>query len=124
MLKPEPRLVQSHEASLSGHSITADEISDGGASHQYSVSWLNQGGHAEGNGILFQQGPVKEVGHNGVQSEDLLEIVADRLSCFQAGAFACAENAEALGHVRQAVEILNGRTRARQKRGVEGTNTA
>ena len=119
-MNPEPRIVTSAENSTSGHSITSDETSFGGASHRYSVRWENE--HYVGsNGIHFQTGPVKEHGHNGVTAEDLLEIVADRLFCFQAGPFACDENAEALSHVASALAAMNSRTAKRRDRGVEGT---
>jgi len=39
--------------------------------------------------ILFQNGPIGEVGVNGVTNEALLAIVADRLRGFQGGPTAC-----------------------------------
>ena len=72
--------------------------------------------------VLFQNGPVKEAGINGCHQEDLLAIVIDRLKCFQGGDFACEENEQALNYIRGAMRVLNERTKARQERGVEGTN--
>ena len=46
--------------------------------------------------VLFQDGPVAEVGVNGCHNEDLIAIVIDRLQHFQRGDFACRENALAL----------------------------
>ena len=72
--------------------------------------------------VDFQEGPVKEVGLNGVQNEDLLQMVIARLQAFQNSAFACVENADALKKIQEALAILNARTAKRQSRGVEGTN--
>lgn len=70
----------------------------------------------------FQNGPIKEVGINGVTHEALLAIVIDRLSAFQAGPYACLENHVALAHCEDALRCLHVRTRARIARGVEGTH--
>jgi hypothetical protein len=72
--------------------------------------------------IPFQCGPIAEVGVNGVTHEALLAILIDRLEGFQRGPFACTENATALGSLRDALYHLQGRTRARIARGVEGTH--
>jgi hypothetical protein len=71
--------------------------------------------------ILFQNGPIKETGVNGVTHEALLAIIIDRLRSFQAGPFSCRENAIALTHCEEALMWLQRRTVARIKRGVEGT---
>jgi len=70
--------------------------------------------------IHFQNGPIPANGINGVTNEVLLALVKDRLECFQAGKFACAENEAALAYVTEALEILKGRTRDRIARQVEG----
>lgn len=72
--------------------------------------------------ILFQNGPVKEAGVNGISGEALLAIVEDRLKSFQAGPFACRENALALTHLQEAMHWLHSRTNERLQRGVEGTS--
>ena len=54
----------------------------------------------------------------------LLAIVIDRLRAFQAGPFACRENALALTKIEEAQHWLLHRTRARMTRGVEGKNAA
>jgi hypothetical protein len=59
---------------------------------------------------------------NGLSIEDLLQICAHRLDCFQAGPYVCEENAEALKHLELALASLDKRTRVRKARGVEGTN--
>jgi len=72
--------------------------------------------------IKFQKGPVKEVGRNGIHNEDLIAICIDRLQGFQDGGFRCPENEEALLHLKQCLDALNRRTKARRMRGVEGTH--
>ncbi|NOV28030.1 hypothetical protein E5S69_31585 [Cupriavidus necator] len=72
--------------------------------------------------VLFQNGPIPEVGVNGITQEVLLAIVADRLRSFQAGPFACRENALALTKIEEAQHWLQQRTIARMRRGVEGTH--
>ncbi len=72
--------------------------------------------------IVFQNGPIPENGVNGITQEVLLEIVADRLRCFQAGPYACKANACALTHIEEAQHWLQQRTIERMRRGVEGTH--
>lgn len=97
-----------------------DEPGAGGAHHSYLVDVdhdVNKGLH-----VHFQNGPIAEAGVNGITQEVLLAIVIDRLRCFQAGPYACPENADALTHATEALEALKSRTRARMARGVEGTH--
>jgi len=72
--------------------------------------------------IKFQSGTIPENGVNGVTNESLLEIVAHRLECFQAGEFRCRENAIALAKIQEAILWLNERTSNRISRNVEGKN--
>lgn len=95
-----------------------DEPGAGGANHHYAV---DVDGSENGLDVYFQNGPIAEAGVNGVTQEVLLAIVIDRLKSFQAGPFACIENAAALTHSQAALEALKSRTRARMARGVEGT---
>ncbi len=99
--------------------IALDEPGSGGASHEYDVVLPN------GNitRIGFQNGPIPESGINGLTQEVLLAIVIDRLRAFQAGKFACRENALALTKIEEAQHWLHSRTLARMARGVEGTHT-
>jgi hypothetical protein len=102
--------------------ITAlDAPGAGGANHHYGV-YVD--GSENGLDIHFQNGPIAEAGVNGVTQEVLLAVVIDRLRSFQAGPFACKENAEALDHAQQSLEWLKSRTKARMARGVEGRNVA
>lgn len=73
--------------------------------------------------FAFQKGPRNEIGsEHGVLDTDLLEIVRDRLKCFQAGDYACRENACALTHIEEALMWMNKRVEDRAERGVLGTN--
>ena len=106
--------------------ITAtDEPGAGGAHHVYRISGFSEEGMPEGSGYItlsFQNGPINEVGLNGVTQEALLAVVADRLQSFQNGPYACEENRQAFEHVIGAMNALKARTQARMARGVEGTN--
>jgi hypothetical protein len=100
-----------------------DEPGAGGACHDYLVSWSGREGGKYGSILIhFQNGPIKEAGVNGLTQEVLLAIVLDRLNSFQAGPFACRENAIAKTHVEEALMWLQKRTRDRVIRGVEGTS--
>ena len=93
----------------------------GGAHHHYAV---DVDGSENGIDVHFQNGPIAENGVNGVTQEVWLAIVIDRLRCFQAGPFACPENADALTHATEALDALKSRTKARMARGVEGKSVA
>ncbi len=101
-----------------------DEPGQGNACHQYQI-WNHAllDDDVELCNINFQNGPIHEVGVNGVSNEALLAIVEDRLKAFQDGPYACPENASALTKVQEAIMWLQRRTRQRIARGVEGTNT-
>ena len=72
--------------------------------------------------IHFQEGPVHECGSNGVGNEDLINMVVERLECFQKSEFACRENAIAITKLEEALLWLRKRTEGRVQRGVEGTS--
>jgi len=93
-----------------------DEPGAGGACHRYLVS-KDQVSLCF---VKFQEGPTGEFA--GCQNEDLLAIVIDRLECFQAGPYACEENARALRKIKEGLGWLRYRTAERIRRGVEGTN--
>ena len=113
---------------------TEDAPGSGGAHHLYKITnfdsdtnlsdpWVDaHGAPAVHSRVLFQNGPVTEYGANGVTHEALLTIVIDRLRSFQAGPFACHENAIALTHFETGLMWLHARTRARMARGVEGSS--
>jgi len=103
-----------------------DAPGQGGANHRYHIDWTGdttwKNDQPNSLDIHFQEGPIKEFGVNGITQEALLAIVIDRLRSFQAGPYACRENAIALTHIEEALMWLQRRTVARIKRGVEGTN--
>lgn len=104
-----------------------DEPGQGNACHLYRISGFdtesNPGDQGENRTlVLFQNGPIKEVGVNGVTHEALLAILIDRMRSFQEGGYKCRENAIALTHLEDALMWLQRRTVARIRRGVEGTH--
>ena len=115
------REIKDHKVNEANEQITVlalDGPGPGGASHVYEVS-LNNG--QQPSYLCFQNGAIKEAGVNGITHEVLLAVVADRLRAFQAGPYACRENALALTKIEEAQHWLHHRTRARLARGVEGT---
>ncbi|MGC4052906.1 MAG: hypothetical protein QM757_26560 [Paludibaculum sp.] len=111
-----------------------DSPGQGNACHHYKITGFNtaknasdpfverHGQPAEHVTVLFQNGPIREFGVNGITGEALMAIQIDRLRCFQAGPYACRENAIALTHLEEALMWLQRRTVDRIKRGVEGTH--
>lgn len=112
--------------------IATDEAGDGGASHRYVIRGYDASTNpairkdlhddATGLSILFQNGPIGEVGVNGITHEALLAILCDRMRGFQSGPFANRYNALALTKLEEAQMWLNRRTVERMQRGVEGTH--
>ncbi len=104
-----------------------DEPSHGGACHAYSITIAEPDGRYKTPVCLlnFQNGPIAADGNgvNGITHEALLAVLADRLTGFQSGPYACPENEEALLNILAAQRALQSRTRARMARGVEGTHT-
>lgn len=94
----------------------------GGANHEYRIKGPVEYDRQYGVVLHFQNGPINENGINGLTQEALLAVVIDRLRAFQAGQFACRENALALTKLEEAQHWLLHRTRERMTRGVEGTN--
>jgi hypothetical protein len=134
------RYLNEHQVNPANDTLTiavVDEPGSGGANHTYFIGNVDFDGNpgsevalnyakaedAEGCVVLFQNGPINEVGVNGVTHEALLAILCDRMRGFQSGPYASADNAEALACMEQAQAALLRRTRARMARGVEGTHT-
>lgn len=119
---------QAHQLNIS----VTDEPGAGGACHRYEISGFNTAANPsehEGSAqlqtdIIFQNGPIKEAGVNGITQEALLAIVLDRLRSFQNGQFPSDDNAEAIEGCTKALAALQRRTLARIARGVEGTTQA
>jgi hypothetical protein len=132
------REITTHKVNGRNEALKIDVLDDpgsGGANHLYQISGMNTGTNkscpftarygqpADHATVLFQNGPIPEVGTNGVTHEALLAIVIDRLQAFQKGPFACRENALALTKLEEAMHWLKHRTEQRLARGVEGTHT-
>lgn len=108
-----------------------DEPGQGGASHRYKITGFDAGtnpSHQYPEGqfdkvVLFQNGPIKEFGVNGLTHEALIAILIDRLRGFQSGPYKCQDNSYALHHLSAALDFLQKRTRERIARNVEGTHT-
>jgi hypothetical protein len=60
--------------------------------------------------VNFQEGPVKDVGVNGIFNEDLLLMVVTRLEAFQNSETKCNENQEAINAIYEAIDSLRART--------------
>ena len=71
--------------------------------------------------IVFQEGPITQVGPNGCQIEDVIDVVIERLRGFQRGPFRCRENELAIQKLEEARLWLSQRNWTRQAQGVEGT---
>lgn len=101
-----------------------DEPGPGGANHEYRISWGESTDTSSGPCMTlhFQNGPIKDVGVNGVTHEALIAIILDRLRAFQRGKFSHRSNRIAIEHLETALESLKGRTLERMARGVEGSH--
>lgn len=73
--------------------------------------------------VDFQEGPINEVGINGINNEDLIAMVICRLEHFNQSEYSSRDNAIAITHLEDAMLRLRKRTMGRENRGVEGTST-
>ena len=91
------RTIEDHKVNPANDTLTItvlDEPGSGGAQHLYQITGFStasnpsdpftarHGQPAQHSTVLFQNGPIAEVGVNGVTHEALLAIVADRLRYF------------------------------------------
>lgn len=99
------------------------------ADHWVDTQQRPAGGISTGRGftIAWQHGPLGRGAErrepNGAFVEDIIAAVIGRLEFYQASAFACQENAEALDALYIAAQRLDDRTRDREARAVEGTHS-
>lgn len=115
------RTITEHRVNPANDLITitvTDEPGAGGAHHAYELSFPG----TPATHINFQNGPIAEAGVNGLTHEALIAVVVDRMRSFQAGPYACRENALALTKLEEAQMWLLQRTRGRMARGVEGAH--
>lgn len=131
------RFLQGHKVNPANDVVeieVLDKPGAGGAHHHYRVSGFDTAKNPSNAGpdgyassysslpIIFQNGPINEAGVNGLTHEVLLAVLIDRMQSFQAGPYACRENALALTKLEEAQMWLLQRTRGRMARGVEGTH--
>ena len=96
--------------------------------HAMNTARQPDGGRTFGHGftIAWQRGPLgrgpTRKSPNGAFVEDIIEAVIGRLDFYQNSEFVCEENTKALYHLRRARDVLNERTKERERRGVEGTH--
>lgn len=69
--------------------------------------------------IEFQNGPIPTNGTNGLTNEALLTILIHRTMVLNEQ-YPCEENANAIRHMKEALDAFNQRTVNRKARGVEG----
>ena len=130
------RQLHDHKITPANERLTieaTDEPGAGGANHRYSIRGFSTHTNPSADQtcndesaleVLFQNGTIPEAGNNGVTEQALVAIVMDRLRSFQAGPFACRENALALTKLEEAMMWMHARTLKRVARGVEGKHVA
>lgn len=79
----------------------------------------------EVNMISFriQNGPIKEVGKNGCQVEDIVAVAKHIIEKLNEK-FPCEENFKMIAHLKEAISWSKARTANRQARNVEGKSQA
>ena len=79
--------------------------------------------HSKGNeiGFVIQDGPIGEVGVNGIQVSDMLMYVKDVFVSLNEE-FPCRENSLTITKLEEALHWQEARTKDRVTRGVEGKN--
>lgn len=98
-----------------------------------STHWNDENGNpaggctnAVGLCVSWQNGPlgrgVDRKESNGCFVETVIQAAIDRLEYYQAGKFACEENAQALDALDLALNACDRRTSCREARAVEGTH--
>lgn len=130
------RILNSHHTNEANKAIVV-HVDDrdpkcGNMSHEYDVQVYSHPVYMEdpasapalvvSHKLVFQHGPIKEVGTNGITNEVLLAILIDRTEGAQEGTHANDFNARALEHMRAAFAEFEARTKERTARAVEGTH--
>lgn len=99
--------------------IDTDTPDASGAAHLY---YLFIDGNSVGH-VQFQKGPRNVEGSTpGATEAAILAILIDRLKGFQAGPYACRENAIQLTKLEECLHWTKARADERAKRGVLGRN--
>jgi hypothetical protein len=92
-----------------------------GAPNTYTIRWTDPDESGMEVELPFQGGAVKEFGVNGLTIESLLAPMLHRMRAFQDGSMRCAENAEVIHHLEQALVHCVRRSERRIAAGVKGT---
>lgn len=87
------------------------------------VGWPQVHGETSSVEFTIQSGPIKEYGVNGVQIDDVIEWVKEKIEGFNK-AFPCRENSMIITKLDEALLWSAKRKLDREKRNVEGTNKA
>lgn len=86
------------------------------------------GGSVDGVGLMiaWQDGPLGRgkdcKAPNGAFVETVIAAALQRLKFFEGSAFSCPENQDAIGSLQAALDVLERRTRNRERAGTEGTH--
>lgn len=94
--------------------------------HKLGPNLVPSGGSTRGLGLLidWQDGPLgRGAGRqepNGAFVEGVIAAAIGRLEWYQTSKFHCSYNAEAITHLRAALDALDRRTKDREARDVEG----
>ena len=110
--------------------IRTDEPDGSGAAHLYEASIASYAAQCDQSvddwqvaRVQFQKGPRNVEGSTpGMTEAALLAILIDRLRGFQAGPYACRENAIQLTKLEEVLHWTKARADERAKRGVLGHN--
>jgi hypothetical protein len=88
-----------------------------------NLGWGTRFTQLEDNEVTFviQDGPINEVGINGIQITDVLNFVCEVYKSLNAD-FPCRENSLTITKIEEALHWQYARTVERTKRGVEGYN--
>jgi hypothetical protein len=107
--------------------VTSDFSVDRGGNPTGGTTTMTAPGFYKGNQdgpailITWQNGIVGEDGQTGAFVEDVIEAVLQRLRFFQTSKFRCRENAVAITHIEDGLNMLDARTRKRELENVENT---
>jgi hypothetical protein len=76
--------------------------------------------------VKFQKGPTKEAGMNGIQCDEIIRVLIDRLvflnDIHEKGKYRNRYNALAITKLEEALWALEERTRKREYKQIEGTS--
>lgn len=86
---------------------------------EYDLGIISDDNGNDYEAIQFQHGPIGENGVNGIQNEDLLNLLCVRMRSLNEK-FPCRENSLVITKMEEALHWLEHRTKLRVEQGVEG----